>query len=110
MSKEIEDEKPSVDRPSKFSDIITIIGEGKVVVVMVRIDDTFAKLKPREIYEYDSKCVKKTDADEHISHVLLFIAMGREVMIALLSTLIAMELSIMRMGLAGCTLSVLAIL
>ena len=109
MSKEIEDKKPSVDRPSKFSDIITIIGEGKFVVVMVRIDDTFAKLKLREIYEYDSKCVKMTDADEHISHVLLFIAMGREV-IALLSTLIAMELSIMRMGLAGCTLSVLAIL
>ncbi|RLN13112.1 hypothetical protein C2845_PM09G01720 [Panicum miliaceum] len=63
--------------PSKFFDITSIIDEGKHILGKVRIDDTFENLKLGEIYEYDNKRAKKTEADEHISDALLFVGYGQ---------------------------------
>jgi hypothetical protein len=48
-------------------------GQGRPVLGKVRIDESFGKLKPGQIYDYDPDLVKKTEADKHVSHALVFL-------------------------------------
>lgn len=56
-----------------FFDIAGIIGEGRPVIGKVRIDNSFALLKPGEIYNYDPEDARKTETGEHCSYALVFV-------------------------------------
>lgn len=59
-----------------FAEIATIIGQGRPIVGSLRLDDSFAKLKPDQIYAYDETKALRTDTGEHCSHAVVFIGYG----------------------------------
>ncbi|TVU12851.1 hypothetical protein EJB05_46515, partial [Eragrostis curvula] len=61
---------------ASFSDVAALISQGTPVVGSVRIDDTFAKLKAGEIYDYSPERAKKLESGEHCSHALVFVGYG----------------------------------
>jgi hypothetical protein len=59
-----------------FGEIAKLIRNGRPIVGAIRVDETFAKLKADQIYDFDENRAKRNENDVYYSHALVFVGYG----------------------------------